>query len=204
MKRIELANNTIVEIPNGPIGISCSGGTDSSLLLYILMSNTTSPIHIFTLSNNKKGRANAVVVPRVIEQCIQLTGNINLVHHSYYAEDQTEASLFDIQRNYLKDKTIECIFSGITANPPADVLPSDETDRDPTVKKSETDYNGFLRRPFVNKDKQTIAQIYKDLDLMNKLFPATRSCEQVGKLEYYDHCGECWWCYERQWGFGSV
>jgi hypothetical protein len=126
------------------------------------------------------------------------------VHHSYYAEDQTEASLFDIQRNYLKDQTIECIFFGITANPPADVLPSNETDRDPVIVKSEIDYNGFLRRPFVNKDKQTIAQIYKDLDLMNKLFPATRSCEQVGKLEYYDHCGECWWCHERQWGFGSV
>lgn len=206
MTRIELANNTVVEIPEGPIGISCSGGTDSSLLLYILMNTVQSPVHIFTLSNNKKGRANAVVVSKVIEKCIQLTGNINIVHHSYYAEDQTESSLFDTQRAYLKDKTINCVFFGVTANPPADVefssLSSEE--RDPKVVKTEVDYNGFLRRPFVNKDKKTIAQIYKDLNLMDTLFPVTRSCEQSGMLEYYGHCGKCWWCEERQWGFNSV
>jgi 7-cyano-7-deazaguanine synthase in queuosine biosynthesis len=208
MKKIKLANNTIVEIPSGPIGISCSGGADSSLLLYLLMSNTTDTIHIFTLSNNKKGRANAVIVPRVIERCIQLTGNLNIVHHSYYAEDQTENSLFDTQRVYLKEKSIGCVFFGITANPPTDINfsaeGSEQTDRDPTVVKDEVDYNGFLRRPFVNKDKKTISQIYKDLDLMNVLFPVTRSCEQVGKIEYYDHCGKCWWCQERLWGFGRV
>jgi 7-cyano-7-deazaguanine synthase in queuosine biosynthesis len=186
MKRIELANNTVIEIPTGPVGISCSGGTDSSLLLYILMKHTKDPIHIFTLSNNKKGRANAVVVPRVIERCIQLTDNINVIH--------------------LKSKTISCVFFGVTANPPSDVVfasPSTE-ERDPTVIKNEVDYNGFLRRPFVNKDKKTIADIYKQLNLMETLFPVTRSCEQIGKLEYYDHCGQCWWCEERQWGFGRV
>jgi 7-cyano-7-deazaguanine synthase in queuosine biosynthesis len=208
MKRIELSNNTIIEIPSGPIGISCSGGTDSSLLLYILMSNTTDPIHIFTLSNNKKGRANAVVVPKVIERCIQLTGNINLVHHSYYAEDQTENTLFDTQRIYLKDQTIGCVFFGITANPPSDVIftavGSEDSNRDPLLIKKEIDHNGFLRRPFVNKDKRVIADIYQELNLMDTLFPVTRSCEQIGKLEYYNHCGNCWWCEERQWGFGRV
>jgi 7-cyano-7-deazaguanine synthase in queuosine biosynthesis len=206
MNRIELANNTIIEIPEGPIGISCSGGTDSSLLLYILMKHTKDPIHIFTLSNNKKGRANAVVVPRVIERCIQLTDNINVIHHSYYSEDQTESSLFDTQREYLKSKTISCVFFGVTANPPSDVVFSSTSteERDPTVIKNEVDYNGFLRRPFVNKDKKTIAKIYTDLNLMDTLFPVTRSCEQSGILEYYDHCGQCWWCEERQWGFNRV
>ncbi len=206
MNRIELYNNTIVEIPSGPIGISCSGGTDSSLLLYILMKHHRDPIHIFTLSNNVKGRANAVVVPKVIEKCIQLTGNINIVHHSYYADEQTENNLFDIQRTFLKDRKIDCLFLAITANPPSEVVFANVSteSRDPETTHPEIIYKGFLRQPFVNKDKKTIAQIYRDLGLSDVLFPITRSCEQPNRLEYYEHCGNCWWCEERKWGFGNV
>ena len=208
MKRINLSNDTFVDIPDGPIGISCSGGVDSSLLLYILMANCTDTIHIFTLSNDRKGRANAVIVPKVIERCIQLTGNLNVIQHSYYAADQIENTLFDVPREYLKNKTISCIFFAITANPPADVVfaaqGSEQSNRDPLTIKKEIEYDGFLYQPFVNKDKKTIADIYKQLNLMETLFPVTRSCEQIGKLEYYDHCGKCWWCEERQWGFGRV
>jgi 7-cyano-7-deazaguanine synthase in queuosine biosynthesis len=208
MKRINLSNDTFVDIPDGPIGISCSGGVDSSLLLYILMANCTDTIHIFTLSNDRKGRANAVIVPKVIERCIQLTGNLNVMQHSYYAADQIENTLFDVPREYLKNKTISCIFFAITANPPADVVfaaqGSEQSNRDPLTIKKEIEYDGFLYQPFVNKDKKTIADIYRQLNLMETLFPVTRSCEQIGKLEYYDHCGKCWWCEERQWGFGRV
>jgi 7-cyano-7-deazaguanine synthase in queuosine biosynthesis len=208
MKRINLSNDTVVDIPDGPIGISCSGGVDSSLLLYILMANCTDTIHIFTLSNDRKGRANAVIVPKVIERCIQLTGNLNVIQHSYYAADQIENTLFDVPREYLKNKTISCIFFAITANPPTDVVftaqGSEQSNRDPSTIKKEIEHDGFLYQPFVNKDKKTIADIYKQLNLMETLFPVTRSCEQIGKLEYYDHCGKCWWCEERQWGFGRV
>ena len=208
MKRINLSNDTFVDIPDGPIGISCSGGVDSSLLLYILMANCTDTIHIFTLSNDRKGRANAVIVPKVIERCIQLTGNLNVIQHSYYAEDQIENTLFDVPRVYLKNKTISCIFFAITANPPADVVftshGSEQSNRDPSTIKKEIEHDGFLYQPFVNKDKKTIADVYRQLNLMETLFPVTRSCEQIGKLEYYDHCGKCWWCEERQWGFGRV
>jgi 7-cyano-7-deazaguanine synthase in queuosine biosynthesis len=208
MKRINLSNDTFVDIPDGPIGISCSGGVDSSLLLYILMANCTDTIHIFTLSNDRKGRANAVIVPKVIERCIQLTGNLNIIQHSYYAADQIENTLFDVPREYLKNKTINCIFFAITANPPTDVVftaqGSEQSNRDPLTIKKEIEHDGFLYQPFVNKDKKTIADIYRQLNLMETLFPVTRSCEQVGKLEYYDHCGKCWWCEERQWGFGRV
>ena len=208
MKRINLSNDTFVDIPDGPIGICCSGGVDSSLLLYILMANCTDTIHIFTLSNDRKGRANAVIVPKVIERCIQLTGNLNVIQHSYYAADQIENTLFDVPREYLKNKTISCIFFAITANPPTDVVftaqGSEQSNRDPLTIKKEIEYDGFLYQPFVNKDKKTIADIYKQLNLMETLFPVTRSCEQIGKLEYYDHCGKCWWCEERQWGFGRV
>jgi len=208
MKNIELSDNTIVKIPEGPVGISCSGGTDSSLLLYILMANCKDTIYIFTLSNNLKGRSNAIVVSKVIERCIQLTGNINIVHHSRYAEDQTEENLFDFQRQELREQKIKTIFSAVTANPPTDVKfqagIGEHYLRNPNIIKDEISFNGYFFTPFINKNKKTIAKIYQELDLMNSLFPVTRSCEAIGKLEYYGHCGECWWCEERLWGFDRV
>jgi len=208
MKIVELADSTVINIPEGPIGISCSGGTDSSLLLYILMSNCKDTIHIFTLSNDLKGRSNAIIVPRVIERCIQFTNNNNIIHHSRYAENQTEEDLFDFQRELLKEKKIKTIFSGVTANPPSTVKfksgSGEASLRDPETYRQESSFDGHFLTPFINKNKKTIARIYQDLGLMETLFPVTRSCEAIGKLEYYGHCGECWWCEERQWGFGRV
>lgn len=34
---------------NGPIGVGISGGADSAILLYILMSNIKQPIHIYNM-----------------------------------------------------------------------------------------------------------------------------------------------------------
>lgn len=208
MKKINLADNTVVQIPEGPIGISCSGGTDSSLLLYILMANTLDPIHVFTLSNNKKGRSNAVVVPKVIERCIQLTNNINVVHHSWYAEDQTKEALFDPQHHAIKIGTIKNLFYAVTANPPLDVKfnsgVGEQESRDASVVKEEIAFDGHFYMPFINKNKKTISKIYQELNLMNTLFPMTRSCEEINRIEYYDHCGKCWWCEERHWGFDRV
>jgi 7-cyano-7-deazaguanine synthase in queuosine biosynthesis len=208
MKTINLADNTVIEIPAGPVGISCSGGTDSSLLLYILMSNCIDPIHIFTLSNNLKGRSNAVVVPRVIEKCIQLTGNINIIHHSWYSNLQTEETLFDFQRKFILDGKINSVFYAVTANPPKEekfAAGSGESIlRNSEVIRDEILFDGYCYTPFTNKNKKTIARIYQDLNLMESLFPVTRSCEHVGQLEYYGHCGKCWWCEERLWGFGRV
>jgi 7-cyano-7-deazaguanine synthase in queuosine biosynthesis len=206
MKNIKLTNNTMIRIPEGPIGISCSGGTDSSLLLYLLMANCKDTIHVFTLSNNLKGRSNAIIVPKVIEKCIQLTGNINVVHYSWYAETQSKETLFDFQYNMIKNKTIKHLFYAVTANPPKDVIfqsGAGEIDlRDPSILRDEVTNDGHFFMPFINKDKKTIAQIYRDLDLMTTLFPVTRSCEETGKIEYYHHCEKCWWCEERRWGFG--
>lgn len=208
MITIQLADNTTIKIPNGPIGISCSGGTDSSLLLYILMANCVDTIHIFTLSNNLKGRANAVIVPRVIERCIQLTSNTNVIHHSWYSAEQTKELLFEPQHEAIKNGTIKNLFYAVTANPPKDVTfrsGNGEQDlRDPELVKDEVAYDGHFFMPFANKNKKTIAKIYQDLNLMDSLFPVTRSCEAMGKIEYYEHCGQCWWCEERQWGFGRV
>jgi hypothetical protein len=56
--------------------------------------------------------------------------------------------------------------------------------------------------PFINHNKQDIASLYRALCVEETLFPSTRSCENDNHLE--SHCGTCWWCNERLWGFGHL
>jgi 7-cyano-7-deazaguanine synthase in queuosine biosynthesis len=72
--------------------------------------------------------------------------------------------------------------------------------------------------PWANTDKQGIAKMYREEKLIDSLLPVTRSCEYDPTSDYYyantwprwgdeirdpylEHCGECWWCKEREWGF---
>jgi len=69
--------------------------------------------------------------------------------------------------------------------------------------------------PFLHHDKKYVAEQYKDYDVMEKLFPLTYSCEHENseiktKLDIVDgfqehaHCGQCWFCIERVYGFGKL
>ena len=65
--------------------------------------------------------------------------------------------------------------------------------------------------PWANTNKKGIAKMYRDENIIDSLLPVTRSCEWDPTCDYYDvigtvdpylgHCGECWWCKEREWGF---
>lgn len=201
-----------IDIPifSGPLGINCSGGADSSLLLYILMSNTKDLIHIFTMANNEKGRANAIVSSRVIEKIIQLTGNSNIEHHIRYVNKQTPENVAEKPIEFIQNNLITYWYSGLTANPSLEITKSFGENlchhlRDPLVKRKTVNDSVKKVSPFTNIDKKRIADLYKELGLEKSLFPLTRSCEVSGKLDYLDHCGKCWWCEERKWGFsGSI
>jgi 7-cyano-7-deazaguanine synthase in queuosine biosynthesis len=52
-----------------------------------------------------------------------------------------------------------------------------------------------------NFNKQDIAEVFKKLDLLDTLFPLTKSCEKKTMAVDDPHCKTCWWCLERQWGF---
>ncbi len=86
IKSIDCAG-TNLDIYDGNIGVMVSGGVDSAILLYYLMKHSNETIHIYTLASNLKYRRNAIIAPRVVEKCIELTGNINVVHHISYNEN---------------------------------------------------------------------------------------------------------------------
>jgi hypothetical protein len=54
----------------------------------------------------------------------------------------------------------------------------------------------------------SLHDIYEKYNLMDTLYPVTRSCEWVSYTNWPDpgnnHCGKCWWCQERVWGFGKL
>lgn len=198
-----------LKIYEGPIGISCSGGADSSLLLYFLMKYSNEKIYILSTGNKARQFKNVTITNNVIQKCIELTGNMNIEHHSTFCDHQTLSNIFDKLDYYRKNKLINIFYTGITANPPKSITDTfieevTEVDRNPTIMKDVLRNNNKAYTPWINIDKKKLAQIYKEYNLIDSLFVYTRSCEweaQNVKDPKLGHCGICWWCQERAWGF---
>lgn len=208
MIQINIANVNI-DIHEGPLGVSCSGGADSSLLLYILMKYATDPIHVFTCVLDSKNRSTIKSASNVLSKIIDLTGNYNVYHHFHFVkEGKNIEELFRQQMQFVENKTINWLYTAITQNPPFDVQrtfkePSRENhERHPLIERSVYMQDLPVYMPFTNFNKQIIAKIYSELNLVNNLLPVTRSCESITLTE--GHCGECWWCEERFWAFEKL
>jgi 7-cyano-7-deazaguanine synthase in queuosine biosynthesis len=202
-------SNINIDIHEGPIGISCSGGADSSLLLYILMKYCKDPIHVFTCVLDSKNRSTLKSASNVVSKIIDLTGNYNVYHHYHFVkEGKRIEELFKQQIQFIENKTINWLYTAITKNPPFEIQksfsePSRENhERHPLIERPVYMENQPIYMPFTNIDKQAIAKMYMELDILDNLFPVTRSCESITLIE--GHCGECWWCEERLWGFGRL
>jgi len=97
---------------------------------------------------------------------------------------------------------------GMTKNPPIKVMKAHglydlaEKRRD-NVQITRTKPGKKRYQPFVNVNKRFIAEVYKKNNLMNTLFPLTKSC--VGDATITDNftkeCRSCFWCYEKKWAF---
>ncbi len=200
--------------PSGPIGVLVSGGADSALLLFYLMLQHRDTIHIYTLSPENKGGKNAKLVPDIIKLCSQRTNNTNYTHTIKTVPEQTSPVLFNEVEQWLASGKVNALYSGITANPPADVVNTFKSthgqseNRDPLIHRPE--YSNSLYFPFHNIHKQQMAEQYKEYGLMD-LFDLTSSCEwmapgthRAGIDPETEQCGHCWWCEERIWGFGRL
>jgi 7-cyano-7-deazaguanine synthase in queuosine biosynthesis len=203
MKTVTVANID-VDIHSDGIGISCSGGADSSLLLYLLMKHAECPIHIFTCANEYKKYSSINSSINVIKKCIELTDNKNIFHHTHFVEQQTTDNFY----LYSHFKLIKILYTAITKNPPVEITSkfkensTEDWERNPDQHRDLYHRNNSIYTPFHRVDKKSIAEMYKELNLLDTLFPLTRSCENIMLTE--GHCGECWWCEERLWGFGRL
>lgn len=204
------------------IGIKISGGADSAIVTYMLAKFAVAELPelviypITSVADIKPYQE--IYAKRVMAKITELTGYTNWGKHfvgharaDHYVEDQS---------NFLKSVYDDPIglkahLYGVTANPTPEEAPElqawreamGETgieDRD-KVSGKKRDWKAELA-PLVNVDKKGVAEHYINQGVLESLFPITRSCETYNYDEKYDlekHCGECYFCLERKWGFGG-
>lgn len=200
-----------LDIHEGKLGVSVSGGADSAILLYLVMkyADPESMIHVISCANKEKHNLNPRYALNVLEFCMELTGNRKVKQHTYFVERQTRETWGGGMLEFLQDNTVDMMYTGFTSNPPDSALatftretpPETSGRRDPNAVRP-VYYSPRIYTPFTNLHKQQIAELYKQEDLLDTLYPLTRSCENPELKE--GHCGDCWWCQERKWGFGYL
>jgi len=198
-----------IPLPDGKYAINVSGGADSALLLYILMTYTQHDVIISTMADDQLDLINTIAASRVVNKVVELTGNFNVEHSITYVQQ------YNHRQSLIDDENIKVYYAGITSNPPDDIsigfsdeyigagetLGLGESDRSPNVVRDIWVRGGDVCIPFFNVDKKKIAEIYDYLGITEALLPMTVSCT-VNTDD--THCGECWWCEERKWAFGRL
>lgn len=204
------------------LGLHLSGGADSALLLYMLCiykKNVRPEIDIISLifqEEEKNYQFQSTI--QIIELITKLTGVKiqSIVFDPTPSEDLELVKKIETRHLFVK-KIIDCSFNGVTLNPPGYIC-EEWVNKNPSLKGPELLRSSqnrdqffhrfkvnnkicFTYRPFVNIDKKEIYELYKTFDLLDNLFPLTRSCNELGR-HTISHCGKCFWCFERFWGFG--
>lgn len=217
-------NSTSVDIPlegHTNIGIRFSGGADSSILLALICETimrlgiqNTSKVYAMTVYWDppvKKYYSSSV-----IEYIKSIYSSVDITHILTPCEYpwQHMKTQQKIMSDLYSGGDITIAFSGVTKNPPGpevgwgDSWELRDRDRDSDDEKCFIIRSDNLQivRPFIQIDKRGVSDMYKLLNLQDSLFPITWSCEGATKVNnyYQKHCGECWWCKEREWGFGRL
>ena len=203
--------------------INISGGADSAILLLMLINYCekhipNAEIHVITSGNPIKGWYNAKWSTTVLDRVLQITGTTLIKsHYTFYSTDQIREEIDEAERIAQKLHGITFTIHGTTQNPPLGVKFDTKNNRfeqrDPghTTPLLVEYANGINRwMPLIQVDKRMVAHLYKHFNMLEELFPYTRSCEQHAN-ENMDtptwmvtHCGECWWCKEREWAFEGI
>lgn len=209
-KEINIIDDLNLIIYKGNKVISLSGGTDSTLLLYLMLKYSDDDLIVLSRIFPYLHKKNLPLVTDIFQRVVALTGRRNayqLLMYNPTAELNTA--------NLASQFNIDILYTGMTQNPPEHVynkwkfntqLPDREIRRDANFEKKNPIYyeQGILAySPFINYNKQIIKKIYEKENLMDTLFPFTNSCTDDISSELY-HCENCWWCNERKWGFGRI
>jgi len=200
------------------IGIKLSGGADSAIVCYMLAKYAMAErpdITIHAITGVADGKAyQKIFAERIMSKVSELTGIVFGTH--YYANVKTDSSKnyvlgqSTLVKSLYENKLIDMHLAGITANPTAEEAPILYTDIEklPSDDRSKTAVLRNIKEgrsfcPLLNIDKRGVAEFYTTLGVLDELFPITRSCEDFTD-DFTTHCGECWFCKERQWGFGKL
>jgi 7-cyano-7-deazaguanine synthase in queuosine biosynthesis len=197
---------------NKVIGISISGGLDSTLLAYLLhdikyKTNSDISLKFFCVPRPDDSIVHARrIVDYIDSQFNQSTSVIHCVgqgdlHHS----EQVKSGMREAIQKY----DLDILVSAVTKNPeicdPPEYLPNYAYGS--FLEKDGTPYNGPVRvkpqnpkfiNPFWDNTKADTVRLIKDLNL-TEIPKITHTCTGSKTLR----CNQCWQCCERAWAFAK-
>lgn len=127
---VNLENITIADVKigiykDGPLGVGVSCGADSALLLYVLMANAVTHIHIYNMMAENRRPALEKYFYSVVETCSQLTGNKNYtVHREIVEPDESVEFYINMITDALDIGQVDIVYLGLTKFPPKNVYQS--------------------------------------------------------------------------------
>jgi len=246
IKDIELFPDEVMTLIDSQefIGIRLSGGSDSALLCHIVLKYFPHIELLPIIMFNRLRPAAEQSVKNVLNALNALNPNNKLMTPEIGYFDTTGwPSYIDgvkqknpkmiFQPEFIRsvfakyDTKLNFILSGETLNPPIEdqiVLGVEQRFvKNRNLKRinlcHEYDVNGVTKweySPFRNSNKREVAEIYKELNLMESLFPLTETCEtepHVYEIFGVDNnitytapgiepCQCCWPCREKYWAYG--
>lgn len=183
---------TISINPNASYGILLSGGLDSAILLYLLISIEPN-INIQPFTIDKVDGAKKYVGP-IIDHFnrkfnLSIPDTILVGDPTVYHRQQSATAVKEIFLSY----PVDCLFIGINKNPP------ELESLDGAPKRDTKSTNPRIMFPFVDMYKDEILAImykHQQEDLVN----ITHSCTELQE----GRCNKCWQCTERAWAFDQL
>lgn len=208
------------------IGISTSGGADSTLLAYLICSQSDAEIHFTHQIRMWRTRPwQQYVFYDVADWFSNHFKNKFIIHENLVPPELEEPTVYLIKDEYGFMKSgnriilrsyneyiahryqLDALYGGINQNPDIDI-PGKLPERDKGHIPPHLVHNGInICHPFVHIKKDWIIKQYYDHDIID-LLNITRSCEgEFEELDYTTYtpgqtvpeCGECFWCKERDW-----
>lgn len=213
------------------IGVSLSGGADSALLAYLLMSNTKADFYFTTQIRMWKTRP----WQRYIAKDVVGWFRENFANRIEHIENFVPPEMEEPHTTYITDEygntkpgnriilrahneyiahthKLDAWFAGVNLNP-TEQFEGALADRKTATIPPVLEHMGIpVHHPFVNVQKDWIIRQYVNNNI-GELLEITRSCEgEFENLNYTNYnsyqtvptCGECFWCKEREWGIKNA
>tara|TARA_Y100000385_G_C13046538_1_gene617752 strand:- start:735 stop:1424 length:690 start_codon:yes stop_codon:yes gene_type:complete len=207
---------------NKTIGISMSGGADSTLLCFLL-ANTIKEKNLNIQIQPFNGydiwcSGDSAGLPEIIKYLqnkfptVKLHWPISVVFNTKGIKEKgldKNSYIRPLSEKLAKNKIIDVLVNALCLGPPTEIQQSFNLRSDGgswgifrrpghELWEEIEKFSNTPKAPFVGIDKRFIIQCYYDFNEQD-LLQKTNSCtEPIG------NCGECWWCQEKKWALNNV